>query len=80
MTQHDPTPMREDSKHQTKLETATPPTPEEATALKNTHFNCRQAIGEAMHAMVTCRPDISHAAIKSSQHLTNPAAIHYKAL
>ena len=79
-SQHNPIPMRDDSKYQTELETATPPTLEEATALKNAHFNCRQAIGEAICAMVTCRPDISCAVIKLSQCSTNPAAIHYKAL
>ena len=80
ISQHNPIPMRDDSKYQTELETATPPTIEEATALKNEHFNYRQAIGEAIYAMVTCRPDISYAVIKLSQYSINPAAIHYKAL
>ena len=80
MQQHDPIPMRDDSKHQTELETATPPTIAEAKALQNDHFNYRQAIGEAMHAMVTCRPDVSHAVMKLSQHSMNPAAIHYQAV
>ena len=80
ITQHNPIPMKDDSKYQTELETATPPTLEEATALKNEHFNYRQAIGEAICAMVTCRPDISYAVIKLSQYLRNPSAIHCKAL
>ena len=78
--QHNPIPMRDDSKYQTELETATPPTIAEAKALQNDHFNYRQAIGEAIYAMVTCRPDISYAVIKLSQYSINPAAIHYQAV
>ena len=46
--------MKDDSAYQTKLETATKPTPNEAKALRETHFNYRRAIGEAIYAMVTC--------------------------
>ena len=72
ITQHNPIPMHNNSKRQTEPETA--PTPAEAEALKNDHFNHRQATGEAMHAMVTCRPDTSHTVMKLSQCSINPAA------
>ena len=72
--------MKDDSAYQTKLETATKPTQNEAKALRETHFNYRRAIGEAIYAMVTCRPDISYAVIKLAQYSTNPAAIHYQAV
>ena len=62
-----------------ELETATPPTPAEARALQKAHFNCRQAIGEAMCAVVTCQPDMSHAVIKLSQCSINPSATHCQA-
>ena len=54
ITQHNPIPMKDNSAYQTKLETAAKPTPNEAKALQETHFNYRQAIGEAIYAMVTC--------------------------
>ena len=62
------------------LETTDLPTPTEATTLKQSHFNYRQAIGEAIYAMVTCRPDISYAVIKLAQYSINPALIHYQAV
>ena len=80
ITQHNPIPMKDDSKYQTELETTDLPTPTEATALKQSHFNYRQAIGEAIYAMVTCRPDISYAVIKLAQYSINPALIHYQAV
>ena len=43
-------------------------------------FNYRQAIGELLYAMVTCRPDISYACIKMSQYSKDPAEEHYKAV
>ena len=43
-------------------------------------FNYRQAIGELIFALVTCRPDISFPLIKLSQYSQNPAEVHYKAV
>ena len=43
-------------------------------------FSYRQALGEILFAMITCRPDISFATIKLSQYANNPAEIHYTAL
>ena len=72
--------MKDDSTYQTKLKTATKPTPDKAKALQETHFNYRRAIGKAIYAMVTCQPDISYAVIKLVQYSTNPAAVHYQAV
>ena len=41
-------------------------------------FNYRQAIGELVFAMCTCRPDIAFPVIKLSQYSVNPSEIHYK--
>ena len=38
----------------------------------------RQATGELLFAMVTCRPDISYAVLKLTQHNNQPAKIHYE--
>lgn len=43
-------------------------------------FGYRQAIGELIYAMVTCRADISHATIKLSQYSTRPTRIHFEAI
>ena len=43
-------------------------------------INYRQAIGELLYAMVTCRPDISFPVTKLSQYSMNPAEPHYKAV
>ena len=43
-------------------------------------FHYRQAIGELIFAMVTCRPDISFPLIKLSQYSQNPAKEHYSAV
>ena len=64
------------------METATPPTsPDEQLKLQvSMQFNYRQAIGELIFAMVTCRPDISFPLIKLSQYAQNPAREHYEAV
>ena len=57
------------------------PTKSESFALqREMKFNYRQAIGELIHAMVTCQPDISFPLIKLSQYSTNPAHEHYGAV
>ena len=43
-------------------------------------MNYRQAIGELIYAMVTCRPDIAFPVTKLSQYSTNPSSIHYEAV
>ena len=77
-----PLPMTEDKEYIRQLETADAPTTEEdKTKLQlDMKFNYRQAIGELIFALVTCRPDISFPLIKLSQYSANPARIHYEAV
>ena len=77
-----PTPMKDDKKFIHQMETAVPPSCEEdRTKLQiDMNFNYRQAIGELIFAMVTCRPDISFPLIKLSQYSANPARVHYEAV
>ena len=75
-------PMNAEPKFQQQLESAKPPsTKEEQHSLqKKMGLKYRQAIGELLYAMVTCRPDISFPVIKLSQYSLNPAEAHYKAV
>ena len=77
-----PVPMHDDKELMRKIETAPPPsTDEERRTLQiDMNFNYRQAVGELIFAMVTCRPDISFPLIKLSQYSANPARIHYEAI
>jgi hypothetical protein len=74
--------MNDDKKYIQSIETAVPPSTEmEQRKLQmEMNFNYRQAIGELIYAMVTCRPDISFPLIKLSQYSANPAKIHYEAV
>ena len=64
------------------METAVPPQDEKSRrALQlDMGLNYRQAIGELIFLMVTCRPDISYPLIKLSQYSQNSAEEHYKAV
>ena len=77
-----PIPMSEDKDYLRQLESAElPSTEEQRIALQvEMKFNYRQAIGELIYAMVTCRPDISFPLIKLSQYSANPARMHYEAV
>ena len=76
-----PLPMDATPKYLHDLETAEPLTNEEKHVIEaELQFTYRQAVGEIIYAMITCRPDISFAIIKLSQYSTKPAAIHYEAL
>jgi len=74
--------MRSDSKYLGELENARgPDSDKERMELElKMKFNYRQALGEILYAMVTCRPDISISVTKLSQYSQNPAEIHYIAL
>ena len=76
-----PIPMRNDSTSLTEIQTSTGPTdPKLCKELeKQMGFNYRQAIGELIFAMSTCRVDIASAVIQLSQHAANPAKCHYQA-
>ena len=43
-------------------------------------FNYRNALGEALFAMITCRPHITLPITKLSKFANNPAREHYQAL
>ena len=76
-----PTPMISEPSYQRKLETAETPTEKEIAQLEKKHgFGYRQAIGELIYALVTCRPDISFPVIKLSQYSTRPTDLHFEAV
>ena len=77
-----PVPMNYDTTYQRNLELARPPAlaDDKVKLQVKMGFNYRQAIGELLYAMVTCRPDISYACIKMSQYSKDPAEEHYKAV
>ena len=77
-----PVPMRSDSKYLFELENSKgPDSDKERLELEvKMKFNYRQALGEILYAMITCRPDISISVTKLSQYSQNPAEIHYVAL
>ena len=76
-----PLPMNPDTKYQRQLEQAEPLSIDEKKLLEQKlRFTYRQAVGEIIYGMITCRPDISYAIIKLSQYSNRPAAIHYQAL
>ena len=77
-----PIPASDDRNFAKMLETAVPPeSPEQQRLLQvEMGFNYRQAVGELIFAMVTCRPDISFPLIKLSQYSKNPAKEHYQAI
>ena len=77
-----PVPMNYEATYQRNIELAkAPPLAEDKVKLQiKMGFNYRQAIGELLYAMVTCRPDISYACIKMSQYSKDPAEEHYHAV
>jgi hypothetical protein len=81
-TANKPIPMHSDNKYIHSIEEAIlPETEEEKRQIQHKMgFNYRQAIGELIYAMVTCRPDISYPLIKLSQYSANPAEQHYLAV
>ena len=80
--QNYPVPMRSDSKFLSALENAKGPENDiERNKLESKmKFSYRQALGEILYAMVTCRPDISVSITKLSQYSQNPAEVHYLTL
>ena len=77
-----PSPVKNEQTFNQRMETASPPTNDKLKIeLQNEMgLNYRQAIGELIYLMVTCRPDISFPLIKLSQYSSNPAAEHYEAV
>jgi deoxyuridine 5'-triphosphate nucleotidohydrolase len=76
-----PLPMKSDTVYARRIEEATPLTESERLLLESKlGFTYRQAIGELIYALVTCRPDISYACIKLSQYSAAPAELHFDAV
>ena len=76
-----PLPMKSDTQYQRNLEQQPIPTEKEIIQLeKEMGFGYRQAIGELIYALVTCRPDISYPVIKLSQYSTRPTRAHFEAV
>ena len=77
-----PIPTKNETTFNQRLETAVPPTDDELRRKLQLDMglNYRQAIGELIFLMVTCRPDISYPLIKLSQYSQNPAEEHYMAV
>jgi len=77
-----PVPMRSDTKYKFELENAkgSDTDKDRLTLEMKMKFNYRQALGEILYAMVTCRPDLSISVTKLSHYSQNPAEIHYVAL
>lgn len=76
-----PIPMNPDPSFQRELENQPIPTPQEIHDLELEYgFGYRQAIGELIYALVTCRPDISYPVIKLSQYSTRPTRLHFEAI
>jgi len=73
-----PIPMRSDSKYLYLVENAKGPTEDnERQRLEiKMGFNYRQALGEILYTMATCRPDISISTTKLLQYSQNPAEEH----
>lgn len=75
------TPMKSDNSYIRKLEESEPLSEKDRLKFEQQlGFSYRQAIGELIYALTTCRPDISFAAIKLSQYSAAPAKIHFDAV
>lgn len=77
-----PIPMHETPEHLRKLQDNKGPTdPKEKKEIEATHkFSYRQAIGELIFAMTTCRVDIASAVTILSQYSEAPDHVHYEAV
>jgi hypothetical protein len=73
--------MQPDSQYLRRIENAEIVTEAEVAKLEEEFgFGYRQAVGELIYALVTCRPDISFPIIKLSQYSMRPNRIHFEAL
>ena len=79
--QNKPIPMNSDTTHMMTLEmTAGPVEIQEQKKLQTSvGFKYRNATGELIFAMITCRADIAFAVMKLFQYNNNPATCHYEA-
>ena len=76
-----PIPMNPDSDYARRIETDDPLSSDELVVIEKEYgFTYRQAIGEILYALVTCRFDLSFPLTKLSQYSTKPARIHFDAI
>ena len=77
-----PIPIKNEQIFNQKMESAQPPIlkDDKQTLQLEMGLNYRQAVGELIFIMITCRPDISFPLIKLSQYSANPACEHYEAI
>ena len=77
-----PIPIKNEQNFNQKMESAQPPILEDDKQKLQLEMglNYRQAVGELIFIMITCRPDISFPLIKLSQYSVNLAYEHYDAI
>ena len=81
LSSHHPIPMKDNPEYHRQLENATPLSDDERENIESSlKFTYRQAIGELIYALVTCRPDLSFSIVKLAQYSAAPAAIHFEAV
>ena len=82
IAQHKPLPLNSDKKYILSLETDVGSTdPQMQQKIENTAgFKYRNATGELIFAMITCRADIAFPVIKLTQYNSNPGLSHFEAV
>ena len=82
VTKNKPLPMDSENKHIQLLEQTIGPNDMQAKneLESSVGFKYRNATGELIFAMITCRADISFPVIKLTQYNSNPAIEHYEAV
>jgi hypothetical protein len=60
-----------------QLEEGDPDKKAQQALAKKMGFSYRSGIGQLVYAMICCRPDLSFATVKLSQHNTCPGKVHY---
>jgi hypothetical protein len=61
-----------------QMEEGNPNPVTQQTLEKKMGFNYRSGIGQLVYAMVCCRPDLSFATVKLSQHNSRPGRVHFE--
>lgn len=74
-----PLPMNPDNSFVRNLDNAVPATPKELPELEAKLCPFRQAMGELIWPMITCRPEISFPVTKLCQFSNAPADVHFQA-
>jgi hypothetical protein len=72
-----PLPMTPQFMKALHLEEGDPDEKAQLALAKKMGFSYRSGIGQLVYAMVCCRPDLSFATVKLSQHNTCPGNVHY---